>query len=100
MPNSYENMLQLFFKTPSLIFKRMPSSYHHDMFVFSFKWLTDMGWRFHSKRHQCADSDERQRRAPLGRVERPPGVEDEAVSVRVCDLDATPADLLGCRGGR
>jgi hypothetical protein len=31
----------------------------------------------------------------FGRVERPPGVEDEAVSVRVCDLDATPADLLG-----
>ena len=29
------------------------------------------------------------------RVQRPPGVEDEAVSVRVRDLDAAPADLLG-----
>ena len=28
------------------------------------------------------------------RVQRPPGVEDEAVSVRVRDLDAAPADLL------
>jgi hypothetical protein len=31
----------------------------------------------------------------LGRVERPPGVEDEAVSVRVRDLAAASADLLG-----
>ena len=29
------------------------------------------------------------------RVERPTCVEDETVSVRVRDLDATPADLLG-----
>jgi hypothetical protein len=30
----------------------------------------------------------------LRRVERPPGVEDEAVAVRMGDLDAAPADLL------
>jgi hypothetical protein len=29
----------------------------------------------------------------LGRVKRSPGVEDEAITVRVCDLDAAPADL-------
>jgi hypothetical protein len=35
-----------------------------------------------------------QARCAFGGVQRSPGIEDEAVSVRVLDLDATPTDLL------
>ena len=36
----------------------------------------------------------------LGRVERSPGVKDDAVTLRVRDLDAAPADLLSAAMNR